>query len=101
MAGDAASNAAMAAAMAAVAARGAGAGASRDQRVLTGSDGRFVFYNLPAGQYQLSATLSGYSASLAPGPGARARAQLLCAGGAARAAPGARGQAGRVATQSR
>ncbi len=85
MAGDAASNAAMAAAMAAVAARGAGAGASRDQRVLTGSDGRFFIYNLPAGQYQISATLCGYSASLAPGPGAGAGAAnvtlLMAAGG--------------------
>ena len=33
-------------------------------RVMTGGDGRFVFHGLPPGQYQLSAGLTGYTASL-------------------------------------
>ena len=80
MAGDAGANAAMAAAMAAVAGRGGGAAVSRDQRVLTGSDGRFVFHTLPPGQYQLSATLNGYAASLAPAAGGPAAAILAMSG---------------------
>jgi hypothetical protein len=42
--------------------RGGGArgGAVPQQRVLTGGDGRFVFYDLPAGTYTLVASLPGY-----------------------------------------
>ena len=34
------------------------------QRVMTGADGRFVFHSLPPGQFQLSATLTGYTSGL-------------------------------------
>lgn len=81
MAGNVGGDAAMSAAMAAVTARGfGGAAANRDQRVLTGSDGRFVFHTLPAGQYQLSATLNGYAASLAPAVSGPAAAILAIGG---------------------
>jgi len=33
-------------------------------RIMTGTDGRFVFHNLPPGNFQLTATLNGYSSSL-------------------------------------
>jgi protocatechuate 3,4-dioxygenase beta subunit len=81
MAGNVGGDAAMAAAMAAAFARGSGAEASRDQRVLTGSDGRFVFHALPAGQYQLSATLNGYAASLAAAASGPAAATIMATGG--------------------
>ena len=54
---------AMEAAMAAAAAA-AGRGATGQQRVMTGADGRFVFHSLPPGTFQLSATLTGYTSSL-------------------------------------
>lgn len=81
MAGSVGGDAAMSAAMAAAFARGSGAEASRDQRVLTGSDGRFVFHTLPAGQYQLSATLNGYAASRASAASAPAAATIMATGG--------------------
>jgi hypothetical protein len=71
----------MSAAMAAVLARGAGAGASRDQRVLTSSEGRFLFHTLPPGQYQLSVTLNGYAASLGTVGSELNLAMLLGGGG--------------------
>jgi protocatechuate 3,4-dioxygenase beta subunit len=49
---------------AALAAAGAGRGPTGQQRVMTGSDGRFVFHNLPPGPVTLSATLTGYTSSL-------------------------------------
>jgi hypothetical protein len=54
---------AMEAAMAA-AAVAAGRGATGQQRVMTGADGRFVFHSLPPGNIQLTATLTGYTSSL-------------------------------------
>ena len=54
---------AMEAAMAAAAAA-AGRGGTGQQRVMTGGDGRFVFHSLPPGNFQLSATLTGYTSSL-------------------------------------
>ena len=54
---------AMEAAMAAAAAA-AGRGGTGQQRVMTGADGRFVFHSLPPGNFQLSATLTGYTSSL-------------------------------------
>jgi hypothetical protein len=79
MAGATGGGAATAAVIAALAARGAPA-ASLDQRVLTGVDGRFVFHTLPPGPYQVSATLTGYTASLA-GPAGPANVAMLFAGG--------------------
>jgi hypothetical protein len=38
------------------------------QRVMTGADGRFVFHDLPPGQFQLSASLTGYSSSANANP---------------------------------
>ncbi len=72
---DPATAAAFAAAMAA---RGGGA-PSRDQRLLTGSDGRFVFHSLPPGPYQLSVMSGGYAASLGAAP-ATGNPMLLLAG---------------------
>jgi len=50
---------------------------------MTGPDGRFVFHDLPAGQFQMSASLTGYSSSSNPnalaslgGPAAAALAAL-------------------------
>jgi hypothetical protein len=81
MAGDPGS-AAAAAAMAGALARGEGAGpASLDQRLLTGSDGRFVFHTLPPGQYQLSVSLNGYAASLGTAGGESTLMMLVAAGG--------------------
>ena len=65
MMGDSGNNPIVAEAMAAAMARAAGAGANRDQRIMTGGDGRFVFHSLPPGQYQLATNLNGYAASLA------------------------------------
>lgn len=42
-----------------------GRGPSADRRVMTGSDGRFVFHSLPPGQYTLTVSASGYTSSLA------------------------------------
>jgi protocatechuate 3,4-dioxygenase beta subunit len=51
----------------ALAAQAAGrAGQGGPQRILTGADGRFVFRDLPPGQYQVAAGLTGYVASLSP-----------------------------------
>jgi protocatechuate 3,4-dioxygenase beta subunit len=52
-----------AAAAAAAAAAGRG-GPGGPQRVMTGSDGRFVFHGLLPGQYQLTTILTGYTSSL-------------------------------------
>ncbi len=56
-------------------------GLSGPQRVMTGADGRFVFHGLPPGQYQLTASLTGYIASVNAGGGAGASgiAALLAA----------------------
>jgi len=54
---------AMEAAIAAAAAA-AGRGGSGQTRVMTGADGRFVFHSLPPGQFQLAATLTGYTSNL-------------------------------------
>lgn len=62
--GGAQNQAATQAALAAVAAA-AGRGTSQwPMRVMTTADGRFVFHGLPPGQYQLTAGLTGYTASL-------------------------------------
>jgi hypothetical protein len=54
-------------AMQAAAAAAAGARGQQTQpRVMTGADGRFVFHGLTPGQYQLDASLTGYTANLAP-----------------------------------
>ena len=76
-----------AAAIAALAARGAGGPPSGEQRILTGSDGRFVFHSLPPGQYQLSAALNGYASSLATQAGPPGLAMLLAGGRGAAANP--------------
>ena len=55
---------AMQAAAAAAAAAGGRGGPPGQQRVMTGGDGRFVFHDLPPGQFQLAATLSGYTSTL-------------------------------------
>jgi len=49
---------------AAMAAAQASRGATGQQRVMTGADGRFVFHSLPPGTFQLNATLTGYTSSL-------------------------------------
>ncbi len=49
---------------AAMAAASAGRGGTGQQRVMTGADGRFVFHSLPPGQFQLNATLTGYTSGL-------------------------------------
>ena len=60
-------------AAAAAAAQAAGrSGAPGPQRVMTGADGRFVFHDLLPGRYQLTATLSGYVASLTVNAGGAA-----------------------------
>lgn len=77
---------AMQAAMAS-ALQAAGRGASGPLSVLTGADGRFVFHGLAPGQYRLTASLTGYVASLTAGAaggggaGLAAVASLLAAGG--------------------
>jgi hypothetical protein len=40
-----------------------GAAPTGTQRVMTGPDGRFVFHALPPGEFQLSASLAGYSSN--------------------------------------
>src|SRR5687767_3652707 len=47
---------------------GAGAGPTGRQRVMTGPDGRFVFHNLPPGEFELSASLMGYSSNTNSNP---------------------------------
>ena len=42
-----------------------GRGGSQEQRLITGGDGKFVFHSLPPGNYTITATLNGYSSSLA------------------------------------
>jgi hypothetical protein len=88
--GESGSNPIVAEAMAAAMARAGGAGASRDQRIMTGGDGRFVFHSLPPGQYQLSAGLNGYAASLA-GANSNSAMMMLAGvtGGASAGAPSA------------
>jgi len=76
-----------AAVIAALAARGAGGPPSGEQRILTGSDGRFVFHTLPPGQYQLSAALNGYASSLATQAGPPGLAMLMAGGRGAAANP--------------
>jgi hypothetical protein len=49
---------------AALAAAAASRGGTGPQRVMTGADGRFVFHSLPPGNFQLTATLTGYTSSL-------------------------------------
>jgi hypothetical protein len=49
---------------AAAAAAAGGRGGPLQQRVMTGGDGRFVFHDLPPGQFQLTAALSGYTSNL-------------------------------------
>ena len=49
---------------AALAAAAASRGGTGPQRVMTGADGRFVFHSLPPGNFQLNATLTGYTSSL-------------------------------------
>jgi hypothetical protein len=49
---------------AAIAAASAGRGGTGQQRVMTGADGRFVFHSLPPGNFQLNATLTGYTSGL-------------------------------------
>jgi len=51
-------------ALAAAAAAAAGGRGNPQQRVMTGGDGRFVYHDLPPGQFQLSATLTGYTSDL-------------------------------------
>ena len=64
-AAPAASAQAQQAMQAALASAGALAGrGTGPQRVMTGADGRFVFHDLPPGQFSLSAALTGYTSSL-------------------------------------
>jgi len=85
--GEMTGNAAMSEAMAAAMARAAGTGtATREQRLLTGGDGRFVFHSLPPGLFQLSVNLNGYASSLASAGSGLMTLGLAMAGGAA---PGA------------
>lgn len=51
-------------AMQAALAAAGGRGGSGDRRVMTSSDGRFVFHSLPPGQFTLTVTASGYASSL-------------------------------------
>jgi len=62
---------AMQAALAAAAAA-AGRGPGGPLRVMTGADGRFVFHDLAPGTYQLTATQTGYTATLSANAGANA-----------------------------
>ncbi len=52
----------------AAASAGRGVAGPAPQRVMTGADGRFVFHDLPPGQFQLSASLTGYTPSLNTSP---------------------------------
>ena len=65
-------------AAAAAAANAAGRGPG-PQRVMTGPDGRFVFHSLPPGQFQVSASLTGYTAALNVGGGGGGIAGLMAA----------------------
>lgn len=54
------------------AAAAAGRGPGGPQRIMTGGDGRFVFHDLAPGTYQLTATQTGYTATLSVNAGANA-----------------------------
>jgi len=56
----------------AAAAAAAGRGPGGPLRVMTGADGRFVFHDLAPGTYQLTATQTGYTSTLAVNAGANA-----------------------------
>jgi len=56
----------------AAAAAAAGRGPGGPLRVMTGGDGRFVFHDLAPGTYQLTATQTGYTSTLAVNAGANA-----------------------------
>ena len=68
-----------AAAAAAMAAALGGRSAAGPPRVMTGPDGRFVFHGLVPGQYQVQASLTGYTGSLAFTPGGTGVAAIVAA----------------------
>jgi protocatechuate 3,4-dioxygenase beta subunit len=89
--GNAQQQAAIQAAAAAVAGLGGRGNSPWPMRVMTGADGRFVFHDLAPGGYQLSAGLTGYTASLnaTVGGGGGGVASLIAAAMAGSGAGGA------------